>query len=135
MHALELSSLVMDFMFMAAGIIAAISVLTFLLVSPKYIFWRLPNAVLWLLVLAATVCLALMLNNLLWDRIYRGQYYRIASSFIMLLFPAVWLPLIGFFKRNREPRSVWRVVAAFAISFSISILFWVIAEAASADVI
>lgn len=135
MHALELSSLVMDFILLAAGIIAAISVLIFLLMSPKYIFWRLPNALLWLLIVATTVCLALMLNNLLWDRIYRGQYYRIVSSFIMLLFPAVWLALIGFFKRNREPRSVWRVVAAFVISLSILILVWVIAETASADVI
>ncbi|MHC1728428.1 MAG: hypothetical protein AB9866_20905 [Syntrophobacteraceae bacterium] len=128
MHALELSSLLMDFILAAAALIAAISAAVFLFKRREYVVWQFPAALLWLLILATTACLALMLNNLLWDRIYKGQYYRIVSSFIMLLFPAVWLPLIGFFRKDRETRSVWRVVAVLAISFSILILIWVIGE-------
>ncbi len=128
MHALELNSLVMDFVLLAAAVISGISVMFFLLMHQKYIFWRLPTALLWLLILATTACLALGLNNLLYDQIYKGRYYRSVSSFIVLLFPAVWLPSIRLFKKDREPRSVWRAVVVTAISLSILVLIWIIGE-------
>jgi hypothetical protein len=80
------------------------------------------------LLLITTTGFALALNNLLWDKIYQGEYYTIVGSFIMLIFPAIWLPSLRFFRRDIEQSSVWRVVAAVAVSLLILILVWVIGE-------
>jgi hypothetical protein len=128
MHALDLDSLLVDIILLAAAVISGISVVTFIVMHKKYVFWRLPTALLWLLVFVTSACLALVLNNLLWDQIYKGQYYMIAGSFIMLIFPAVWLCAIGFFRKDREQRSVWRAAVVVGISLSILMLVWVIGE-------
>lgn len=128
MHGLGLQSLRMDGMLVAGALLAGIAVVVFLSAHPMYRLLRWRSALLWLLLLGATACTALALNNLLWDRIYKGRYYTGVGSLLMLLYPAIWLSGLRFFREDRAARSVWRAVAAVATSLSILIVTWVLCE-------
>lgn len=131
MHALDLRSLVVDVVLLAGSAISGVSVLIFLIMHRKYVFWRLRTALLWLLILGTTTCLALALNDLLWDGLYQGHHYTVVGCLFVLVFPAVWLPLIGLFRSDRDGRSVWRAVGAMAIFLSILVLVWIVGETMS----
>lgn len=128
MHAPDLESLLIDGVLLVGALLSGLCIMAFLSLHPRYRFWLWPNVLLWCLLLLATSCLALALNNLLWDRITQGPHYGVAGSAISLLFPAAWLRFIRYFKRDAEPRSVLRAVVATAISLSVVITAWILGE-------
>lgn len=113
----------------SAGLLSGIGVLVFLIRHRDYRLWSPPRVLLWLLLLLASAALAFALDNLLWDLTGGQVPLLVAGPLVLLVFPAVWLPCLRFFRQGRDRRGVWRAVAVTAIGLVGLVLVWAGLEA------
>ncbi len=110
------------------GLLFALAMAAGLSGSSRYVLARWPTFLLFTALLLFSSTSAQALNNLLYDKGFRGDRYSTTGCLLLVVYPLTWLPFLRYFRADADPGRVGKAARFVGVALATVVLAWLVAE-------